>query len=127
MEATETRCGAGCVLQMKLQRARSRASELRPFSGGFDQMPVEKGDHTRVQELTKGTWQPSKPLALTAPLRPKSFQPVCGLRDHAPMNPAERTMPFRATTSSRMRSARVETCASAALAMFSFSITGSRV
>src|SRR5215471_19018946 len=55
------------------------------------------------------------------------LQSLCRLRDHAPTKPAERTTPFRATTSSRMRCARVELPTSAALAIFSFSIAGSRL
>jgi len=117
MEATEWQCGAVCVLRMKLQRTRSRVWEPRPFSGGFGEMFVEKGEHVRAPGLTQQN--------ITA--CQGDLQSLSRLRDHAPMNPAERTTPFRATTSSRMRCARVEIPISAALAIFSFSIAGTRL
>src|SRR5262245_32823289 len=99
MEAAEALCGAVHVQQMSLQQVQSRVRKLRSFQ-------------------------------LLSALRvrcPNDLQSVYGLRDHTPMNPAEKTTPFRATTSSRMRCARVEISTSAALAIFSFSIAGSRL
>src|SRR4030095_7221615 len=99
MEATEAQCGAVCVQQMSLQQVKSRAREL-----------------------------PSFQLLSTLRVRcANDLQSLYCLRDHAPMNPAERTTPFRATTSSRMRCARVDIPTSVAVAIFSFSIAGRRL
>src|SRR5215472_12191434 len=48
-------------------------------------------------------------------------------RDHAPISPGERTTPFEATTSSLIRSARLERSTSVAVVIFNFSITGKRL
>src|SRR4029077_11486036 len=117
MAAIEAQSDAGCVLQMKLQRTRSRVWELRPFSCGFGEMRIQQSEHIPGPGLTQQN------MAVCQ----GDLQSLCCLRDHAPMNPAETTTPFRATTSSRMRCARVEISTSMALAMLSFSITGNRL
>ena len=117
MEATERQSGAGCVLQMKLQRTRSRVWEFRPFSSGFGEMCMQQGEHIRAPGLTQQKTRECQ----------GDLQSLSRLRDHTPMNPVERTTPFKAMTSSRIRCARVEIPTSAALAMLSFSITGSRL
>src|SRR5215467_2835868 len=99
MEAIEAQCGALSVQQMSLHEVQSNVAELQSFQ-------------------------------LLSTLRVRcvnDLQSLCRLRDHAPMNPAERTTPLSATTSSRMRWTRVEIPTSAALAIFIFSIAGSRL
>src|SRR5438105_402138 len=117
MEATEAQRGAGCLLQMKLQRTRSRVWEFRPFSSGFGEMCMQQGEHIRAPGLTQQKTRECQ----------GDLQSLSRLRDHTPMNPVERTTPFKALTSSSILCARVEIPTSAALAMLSFSITGSRL
>src|SRR6266480_754085 len=112
MAAIEAQSDAGCVLQMKLQRTRSRVWDLRPFSCGFGEMRIQQSEHIPGPGLTQQN------IAVCQ----GDLQSLSRLRDHAPMNPPETTTPLRATTSSRMRCASVEIPTSAALAIFSFSI-----
>src|SRR5437016_10995317 len=97
MEATERQAGAGCVLQIKLQRARSRVWEFRPFSSGFGEMRMQQGEHIRAPGLTQQKMRECQ----------GDLQSLSRLRDHAPTNPAERTTPFKAMTSSRSEERRV--------------------
>ena len=52
MEATEGQCGAGCVLQMKLQRTQSRVSELRS-SEMHSRNRWSRREYSRVAELSR--------------------------------------------------------------------------
>ena len=117
MAAIEAQSDAGCVLKMKLRRTRSRVWDLRPFSCGFGEMRIQQSEHIPGPGLTQQN------MAVCQ----GDLQSLSRLRDHAPMNPPETTTPLRATTSSRMRCASVEIPTSAALAIFSFSIVGSRL
>lgn len=143
MEATEGQCSAVCGRQTGLRRAQSRVRGVRPFQVPsrnecgtgrvYPSSRIELGEtwqsasppwpHPRGQGLADSLFPIiSKPSIARRVRCENDLQSLCPLRDHAPMNPPERTTPLRATTSSRMRCARVESPTSAALAIFSFSI-----
>jgi len=116
---------------------------LRPryVHGGFEAQSTGKVAFNRVLRfgllLRRASMSPmnatrrmAKPLHLPRGIPLDTLQKfiLCDLPwQRAPMSPGERTTPFEATTSSRIRCARLERSTSAAVVIFNFSITGKRL
>src|SRR5207245_11425377 len=85
------------------QRSAARGRQTRPEHFGCDARIISSSKPSSRLPIRPSAWW----KGARAPNN-HCLHSLCRLHDHAPMNPVERTTPFKATTLSCMRCDRVE-------------------